>query len=103
VYRYKDTQGRYVKDVIALADEKLNEEPLLIQVMENGKLTYELPTLNEVRSEAKENLFKLPEQYKKLTNPQAYPVELSKMLEDLRNTLTQKLTNHEKMDAGGKT
>jgi len=94
VYRYEDKEGSYVKDVIALADERLDQEPLLIQVMEDGKRTYEIPTLNEVRSKAKENLSRLPEQYKKLTDPQVYPVELSKMLEDLANKLTQKLMNH---------
>jgi nicotinate phosphoribosyltransferase len=102
VYRCKDPQGNYTKDVLVQSDEKLEGEPLLIPVMEDGKRTYELPTLNEVRSEAEENLSKLPEPYKKLTNPQVYPVELSKMLEDLANALKQKLTVGANAESGGK-
>ncbi len=94
VYRYQDAEGNYSRDVIALASEKLEAEPLLIPVMEEGKITYELPSLNEVRSATKASLYKLPDRYKKLTNPPTYPVELSEALEDLSRTLTQKLTNH---------
>jgi iron-sulfur cluster repair protein YtfE (RIC family) len=61
-----------------------------------------LPSLEEVRSEAKENLSRLPEKYKKLTNPPPYPVELSEALEDLRKTLIDKLMKKENGDAGGK-
>jgi nicotinate phosphoribosyltransferase len=98
VHRYRDQQGNYAKDVIALADEKLEAEPLLIPVMEDGRITYELPSLNEVRSAAEENLSRLPEQFKKLTNPQAYSVDLSKALDDLVQTLTRKLTNRATME-----
>jgi nicotinate phosphoribosyltransferase len=91
VYRTKDTEGNFSKDVLALADEKLKADPLLIPVMEDGKIVYELPTLNEVRSAAKENLCRLPERYKRLTNPPAYPVELSEKLEALTDSLTKKL------------
>jgi nicotinate phosphoribosyltransferase len=103
VYRFKDEKGIFVKDVIALANEKLEAEPLLIKVMENGRITYELPSLNEVRSAAKQNLSKLPEKYKKLTNAPAYPVELSETLEYLTQTLTRKLTKTENIDSGGKS
>ena len=103
VYRFKDAQGNYAKDVIALANEKYEAEPLLIKVMEKGRITYELPSLNEVRSAAKKNLSKLPEKYKKLTDPPAYPVEMSETLEDLTKTLTRKLSKTENIDSGGKT
>ena len=98
VYRFKYEDGNYAKDVIALADEKLKAEPLLIKVMENGKITYELPSLNEIRSAAKQNLSNLPEKYKKITNPPTYPVELSETLEDLTQTLTRKLTTQTKAE-----
>ncbi len=92
VFRVKDAEGNYVKDIIALDHEKIEGEPLLIKVMEDGKRTYELPSLEEIRSEAKKNLSKLPERYKKLTNPPSYPVELSIALQDLTTTLTKTLT-----------
>jgi nicotinate phosphoribosyltransferase len=102
VYRFKDQQNNYAKDVIALADEKLEAEQLLIKVMEDGKATYELPSLDEIRSAAKASLSKLPEKYKKLSDPPTYPVELSKALEELTNTLTKKLMQKENGDPSGK-
>jgi nicotinate phosphoribosyltransferase len=95
VYRFKDDKGGYEKDTIALANEKLEAEPLLIKVMEKGRAAYEFPSLNEVRSAAKENLSRLPGKYKKLTGAMAYPVELSKALEDLIERLKKKLTQTE--------
>lgn len=95
VYRFKDDNGGYEKDTIALANEKLGAEPLLIKVMEKGRAVYEFPSLNEVRSAAKENLSRLPGKYKKLTGAMTYPVELSKALEDLIERLKKKLTQTE--------
>jgi nicotinate phosphoribosyltransferase len=92
LYRFEDKKGCYVEDVIALENEKMDAEPLLLKVMENGIINYEFPSLDEVRHLAKQNLSKLPEVYKKLTNPPAYPVKLSKTLETLIADLTQKLS-----------
>ena len=83
VYRFKDAEGKFEKDIIALADEEMQGEPLLAKVMEKGKLTYKLPSLEEIRAYAAENLSKLPDQYKALTNAPVYPVELSKNLQSL--------------------
>jgi len=91
VYRFKDENGNYSKDMIALVDEKVKGEPLLTKVMEKGKITYDLPSLNEIRVAAAENLSKLPAQYKKLTNSQPYTVELSQDLENLIKNLKKKL------------
>jgi nicotinate phosphoribosyltransferase len=102
VYRLKDQQGNYSTDVISLADEKLDGETLLIKVMEDGKMTYELPSLDEVRSKAKASLTKLPEKYKKLISPPRYPVELSGNLNELTNGLAKRLMEKEKRDVIGK-
>lgn len=96
VYRMKDAQGNFTKDVIALADEKISGESLLIPVMENGKISYELPSLNEIRSAAKESLSRLSENSRKLTEPSIYIVELSEKLEELANSLASKLSEAEK-------
>ena len=95
VFRFKDKKGNLAKDVIALADEKVKGEPLLVKVMENGKVTYNLPSLSEIRAAAQENLSKLPEKYKKLTEAPPYPVELSPALEDVIKKLKSKLTKTE--------
>lgn len=91
VYRFKDENGNYSKDVIALVDEKVKGEPLLIKVMEKGKIIYDLPSLDEIRAAAAENLLKLPARYKKLTKSQQYPVELSQDLKNLIEKLKKKL------------
>jgi nicotinate phosphoribosyltransferase len=95
VYRFKDAEGNFEKDVIALADEKVEGEPLLRKVMENGKLIYNLPSLIEVRAAASANLAKLPEKYKQLKAAPEYPVEISKNLGDLIRELRRKLTENE--------
>ena len=95
VYRFKDENGNCAKDVIALANEKLEAEPLLIKVMEKGRITVELPSMEELRSAVKENLSHLPGKYKKLSDAPEYPVELSTALEDLIAKLKKRLTQAE--------
>ena len=95
VYRFKDEKGNYAKDIISLVNEKVKGEPLLTKVMEKGKVTYVLPSLNEIRLAAAENISKLPSKYKKLTDAPAYPVELSQNLENLIKTLEKKLRKTE--------
>jgi len=91
VFRFKDERGNFVKDIIALEDEKINGEPLLVKVMEKGKTVYGLPSLNEMRKIALESLSKLPEKYKKLKGAPRYPVELSGELKRLIKELREKL------------
>ncbi len=95
VFRFRDRQGNCRKDMIALAEETVNAEPLLVKVMEKGKTVYKFPTLKEIRSRASENLSKLPAKHKQLTNPQEYPVELSKALEALIRNLKKELSETE--------
>jgi nicotinate phosphoribosyltransferase len=95
VFRFKDKKGNFAKDVIALADEKVKGEPLLVKVMENGEITYDLPSLGAIRATASENLSKLPEKYKKLTDAPTYPLELSQALENMIEKLKRRLTKTE--------
>jgi nicotinate phosphoribosyltransferase len=99
VYRFRDAEDKFEKDIIALADEEMQGEPLLAQVMEKGKLTYKLPPLEEIRAYAAESLSKLPDPYKALSNAPVYPVELSKNLQSLLKKLKQQLTRNEINDA----
>jgi nicotinate phosphoribosyltransferase len=91
VFRFKDGKGNFVKDVIALEDEKMGGEPLLVKVMEKGKIIYDLPPLENIRKRATENLSKLPLKYKKLKGASVYPVEFSPRLRRLIKELTEKL------------
>jgi len=91
VFRFRNKKGYLVRDVIALEDEKINGEPLLSKVMEKGKIVYDLPSLEEIRKKALENVSRLPEKYKKLRGAPRYPVELSPRLKILMKELTEKL------------
>jgi nicotinate phosphoribosyltransferase len=95
VYRFRDTAGRFDKDVVSLADEDVGGEALLVKVMEKGQLTYNLPGLSEIRLKAEQSLSKLPQDYKQLNNAPAYPVELSQKLQTLIKTVTLQLTKNE--------
>jgi nicotinate phosphoribosyltransferase len=95
VYRFKDADGNFEKDTIALASEKVEGDPLLVKVMEKGKMTYDLPSLEKIRTTAAENLSKLPDDYKALTGAPVYPVELSRNLLNLVKTLKRQLTINE--------
>ncbi|MGB9841791.1 MAG: nicotinate phosphoribosyltransferase [Candidatus Bathyarchaeales archaeon] len=95
VYRFKDENGNFAKDVIALAHEKIEGDPLLVKVMEKGEIVYDLPSLEKIRETAAENLARLPEKYKKLRNAPMYPVELSLELEKLIRRLKRQLKKTE--------
>ncbi len=95
VYRFQDTQGVFRKDIIALADERVSGEPLLVKVMEKGKLNYRQPSLNEIRAKASDSLSKLPAEFKTLTNAPLFPVEVSEKLQELIKTTKLQLTKNE--------
>ena len=95
VFRFKNQAGVFTKDVIAISDELIEAEPLLVKVMEKGKITCKLPSLNEIRAKALDSLSKLPAEYKLLTNASTYPVELSQKLEDLIESTKSQLTRNE--------
>ena len=95
VYRFKNEEGFFEKDIIALSDEKVNGEPLLVKVMEKGKLIFNLPTINEIRTKAAENVSKLPTKFKVSTNPPVYSVELSQKLQNLIETTKSQIMKNE--------
>ena len=99
VFRLRDAEGSFVKDVIALEDEKVDGEPILVKVVEKGKVVYDFPTLEEIRERALENLSRLPEKYKRLRNAAKYPVELSPKLKKLIRELRWKLKKIEGLGA----
>jgi len=91
VFRVKDNRGNFVEDIIALDNEKVEGEPLLVKVMEKGEIIYDLPALEAIRKRALENLSKLPERYKRLKTALHYSVELSLGLKKMINKLTNEL------------
>ncbi len=96
VWRRIGDDGRYCGDTIGLADEReIPGEPLLQQVMVEGRIVPGLPTLQEVQAVAREEMERLPLELKSLHNPASYPaiypVSYSARLEEERRKLQHEL------------
>jgi nicotinate phosphoribosyltransferase len=82
--------GDFAHDLIALATEPAPERSarLLKPVVRDGNvLPGSLPPLSEIWELAQQNLRRLPEQYRSLTEPSAYEVRFSPALQRLRADL----------------
>ncbi len=110
VYRFYSKNTNYaLADVVALADEKINEneyeifdpqapwkkktlsnyyvKPLAEKIYDGGNLVYKSPTLSEIAEYKKNQLNTIWEEVKRLDNPQKYYVDLSKKLWDLKDNM----------------
>jgi len=92
IFRQRDKNGRYAKDIIGLENEEIKGEHLLVRIMEDGQITYEMPTLKEMRRVTLKNLSELPEKNKRLRGSSAYPVELSRRLSKIRSQVVDRLS-----------
>lgn len=51
--------------------------PLLVDIFDKGKLVYQLPSLKDIKAYARKEFDKLWDEYKRVLNPQHYPVDLA--------------------------
>jgi nicotinate phosphoribosyltransferase len=91
VFRMKDKQGNFAKDILALEKEKINGRPLLTKVVNNGKIIYKAPSLEEIRKYLNVSLSVFPKEMKKVYSKYKYPVEVSPALKKLTGGLRRKL------------
>ena len=93
VYRFYDGQGRMTHDLIALHDEPPppDGEPLLVEVIRNGELVYDLPSLNAIRERARHQIAALPDRLKVIdVGPESvYDVRISPRLRALQEEVAQ--------------
>lgn len=111
VVRYRDEAGHPLADVLYLTDEEpvagdpvpyvgrdmlsfrqvlrgaAFSEPLLRLVATAGRRTEPSPPLADVRARAQEEIHSLPEEYRRLRNPQTYEVGLSLLLGRIKSRL----------------
>ncbi|MCM8799633.1 MAG: nicotinate phosphoribosyltransferase [Candidatus Omnitrophica bacterium] len=92
IFRVVDKSGFYVKDILALEKERLKGRPLLIKVVDKGRLLYNSPSLEKIKEYAKENLSYLPSIYKDIHSKVEYPLIISKALGDLTKKISKRLT-----------
>lgn len=114
LYRFYDRKtGKALADMIALEEEDYSSgEPieifdpentwkrmtlceydmrkLLVPIFENGELVYELPALSDIAAYAHKELESFWEEYRRLTRPHRYKVDLSQKLYDLKHSLLAK-------------
>jgi nicotinate phosphoribosyltransferase len=94
VFRFANRDGEFSHDVIGGRDERnLGAEPLLERVIQAGEIAGALPALNDSRSLCREELARLPQSYKRLIAPEAYPVKFSRALQNMRASAEKRLTN----------
>ncbi len=95
VFRIKDKKGNYIRDVLALESEKINGKPLLIKVVNKGKIIYKSPELEKIRDLVKSELAKFPKSLKKVYSTDQYPVMISSGLKKLTRSLALKLAKRQ--------
>ncbi len=96
VFRWPGPDGKYARDVVALADESLpGGEPLLQTVMRQGKRTRPAPAIEELRQNLQQDLNCLAARFQHIYDPPRYPVAFSlnliKLTEQVRGRLTANL------------
>ena len=84
--------GQMERDIIALRDEGLGGEPLLIEVMKDGKRYGPQPKLLDMRERLAVDLTMLPQNTKALHAPERVTVAISSKLVALRDRVAAQLT-----------
>ena len=75
-------------------DEVTEIEPLLVDVLSEGRLVYDLPSIEEMRSRRRSDVEKLDAGVRRLMNPHIYHVSLTKPLWDLKQELIRTALGH---------
>ena len=93
VYRFRNSDGVYARDVIATADEPAPPDgnPLLRDVMAGGKRLEPPLSLQELREEFGRETESLPAVHKELRSPANYRVVISDSLNALRQAVSNEL------------
>ncbi|MHB9285937.1 nicotinate phosphoribosyltransferase [Halobacteriales archaeon Cl-PHB] len=83
------------RDVVARADEDVGGEELLVDVVRDGEVVYDCPSLDAIRQRTLETLAALPREVRAIEDPAEYPVDVSDDLaataERVRSALRQEM------------
>ena len=122
--RILDRKNKAHGDLLTLTDEQIDENrpltlfhpvhtfrrkkmkrfkavPLLKPIFQNGKLVYDLPSLNEIRAYHREQLSQFWEEYLRILNPEEYHVNLSTKLWQTKEEMIQKVYQTIKTEENG--
>ncbi len=85
VFRRFDDRGNCKEDIIGQRTERIpGAVPLLVPVMQEGKITVREPSLEDIRRRAGENMRQLDARYKKPEADSSYPVRISPTLQEIQ-------------------
>src|SRR5262249_15725544 len=77
VFRRRDRPDRFCGDHVTRADESAEGQPLLVPILQAGRLVAELPSLEGIRSHCREQLAALPDRLRDLNAKPDYPISYS--------------------------
>lgn len=77
------SNGKYIMDIITLDEEKVEGKPLLERFIKKGELVKKLPTLEDIRMRAINEVNMLEEKYKDIRKRYQYPVMISSGIKKL--------------------
>src|SRR5713101_1596905 len=84
VFRFRAPGNNFCGDIIACEGESYEgATPLLACVMQQGKRLRPSSSLEQIQEHARRELRRLPEAYRRIQDPEAYPVSFSRRLERL--------------------
>ena len=86
-----ERDGRFVRDVVGRRDEAVAGEDLLVTVVDDGDVVYDLPKLDEIRETARRSVRALPEAVRAIEEPATYDVEISEGLATETEALRRRL------------
>jgi nicotinate phosphoribosyltransferase len=95
VFRIQDRYGKFLKDVLGLEKEKINGRPLLIKVIDKGRVVYKSAPLDKIRTFARDSLARFPKELRAVYPRYKYPVLISPQLVRLRSSLSSQLAKRQ--------
>jgi nicotinate phosphoribosyltransferase len=128
VWRIYDRRSKATADLLSLADEQPNQmetirlhhpseptkfrtlhkqgitevEPLLVEVLKEGKIVIDLPDIEEMRARRTEDVARLDPGVRRLMNPHIYHVSLSERLWNLKQELIASTLDPAETDNDGR-
>jgi nicotinate phosphoribosyltransferase len=94
VFRFKEG-GHFVNDLIALRDEEIGGEPLLEEVMKDGRRQWPTESLDSLHERLQKDFDALSDGVKATENPAKYTVELAPGLESLQKSVVHQVIEKE--------
>lgn len=117
IWRLYDKRGKSTADLVSLYDEDVDAmkeipishpfeptkrrhihrrdlshiEPLLVDVMKNGKVIAELPDIDGLRTQREEDIKRLDPGVRRLLNPHIYHISITEGLRDLKESLIESI------------